>query len=267
MDEITLTTEPPLARLRLARPERRNALSQAMWRALPEYCARIEAQSVALVVIVEGAGGHFCAGADIAEFAEVYRDAAATGDYVDAIQNALNALASLDRPAIAKIEGNCVGGGLALAMACDLRFCAADAFLAITPAKLGLLYGFAETRRLVELVGPARAKDLLFSARRILPDEALAIGLVDRVVAPGILEESIRAYAAELSVLSQQSIRGAKAAVAAISGGLGAESPAFRALIERAALGEDFAEGRKAFVEKRAAQFAYRGETGPLRRG
>ncbi len=154
-----------------------------MWRALPGICAAIEARADALVVVVEGAGGHFCAGADISEFDEVYRDALATRDYVDAIQDGLSALAALDRPTIARLSGVAVGGGLALALCCDLRFCADDAHLAITPAKLGLVYGHVETRRLVELVGPARAKDLLFSGRRVEPAEALAIGLVDRLVA------------------------------------------------------------------------------------
>ena len=88
----------------------------------------------------------------------------------------------LDRPTIAVMRGIAVGGGLGLALACDLRFCADDAHLAITPAKLGLIYGHAETRRLVELVGPSRAKDLLFTGRRIETEEALAIGLIDRRV-------------------------------------------------------------------------------------
>ena len=254
MDDILLTIEPPLARLRLNRPERRNAVSRAMWLALPGLCARIAA-SEALVVIVEGAGGHFCAGADIGEFDVVYRDAAATGDYLDAIQGALGALAALERPTLAKIEGNCVGGGLALALACDLRFCADDAHLAIPPAKLGLLYGFAETKRLVALIGPARAKHLLFSARRVAPAEAQHIGLIDRVTPQGRLEATVAAYVSELAALSQQSIRGAKAAVDAVSDGLDAENAAFRALVEQAALGEDFAEGRRAFAAKRSALF------------
>lgn len=264
MDDILLTIEPPLARLRLNRPERRNALSRAVWRALPDFCARIAA-SEALVVIIEGAGGHFCAGADISEFEVVYRDAAATNEYLDAIQNALNALAALERPTLAKIEGNCVGGGLALALACDLRFCADDAHLAIPPAKLGLIYGFAETRRLVALIGPARAKDLLFSARRVAPVEALAMGLVDRVAAGDQLEASVAAYASDLAALSQQSIRGAKAAVNAVSEGLDAESAALRALVEKSALGEDFAEGRRAFAGKRPALFPSGGKRPPTR--
>src|SRR5580658_7702471 len=157
MTEISLRFEPPFARIVLNRPDRRNAISRAMWRALPAIRAAIEAREDMLVALVEGEGAHFSAGADISEFDEVYRDAAATRDYGDAVQDGLKALMDLDRPTIAVIRGVAVGGGLGLALACDLRFCDADAHLAITPAKLGLVYGHAETRRLVELVGPSRA--------------------------------------------------------------------------------------------------------------
>ncbi len=207
MQEIELTFDAPLARIRLNVPARRNAMSRAMWRALPDICGAVEACADALVVVVEGAGGHFCAGADIAEFHEVYRDAVATRDYVDSIQDGLGALAALDRPTLAAVNGVAVGGGLALAMCCDLRFCAEDAYLAITPAKLGLLYGHVETRRLVELVGSARAKDLLFSGRRVAPAEALSIGLVDRLAPAEALAQSLSDYAADLARLSQRSIR------------------------------------------------------------
>ena len=258
MQDISLIVEPPIARIRLNRPERRNAISRAMWRALPGLCAEIAGTSEALVVVVEGSDGHFCAGADIAEFETVYRDREATSDYCDAIQDGLRALVALDRPTIAAMCGNAIGGGLALALCCDLRFCADDAFLAITPAKLGILYGFVETQRLVQTIGPARAKDLLFSGRRIACPEALAIGLIDRLVEPQRLEAAALAYASELARLSQYSIRGAKIAVAAIADGLGEENPAFRALIEGAAAGEDFAEGRSAFLDKRPPQFRFR---------
>jgi enoyl-CoA hydratase/carnithine racemase len=264
MNDISLAIAPPFARIRLDRPDRRNAMSEAMWRALPQLCARIAATDEALVVVIEGAGGHFCAGADIGEFDTVYRDAASTRCYSDAIQEGLKALIALDRPTIAALRGNAVGGGLALALCCDLRFCAADAFLAITPAKLGILYGFVETRRLVQTIGPAHAKDLLFSGRRIACAEALAIGLVDRLVAVEELEGTVAIYGEELARLSQQSIRSGKRAVDAIVGGLGEESPAFRALIEQAAAGEDFAEGRSAFLNKRPPQFRFRGRLDPL---
>ncbi len=131
--------------------------------------------------------------------------------------------------------------------------------LAITPAKLGLLYGFVETRRLVELVGPSRAKDLLFSGRRITPAEALASGLVDQIQPADELHGHVESYAAELTRLSQRSIRGAKRAVDAIAGGLREETPEFREAVEAAALGEDFSEGRAAFQEKRAPGFTFRG--------
>jgi enoyl-CoA hydratase/carnithine racemase len=259
MDEITLSIEPPLARLRLDRPARRNVISDAMWRALPGICRRIEAERDALVVIVEGVGDHFSAGADITEFATVHRSAESTRDYIDAIQAGLNALIALDRPSIAALRGNSIGGGLAIALACDLRFCAENVHLAITASKLGLLYNFTETRRLIELVGPSRAKDILFSARRLDGHEALAIGLVDRLVPTGKLDEAVDSYARDLAKLSQYSIRGAKYAIDTIASGLAAETPAFRRVIEDAARGEDCVEGRQAFAEKRAPDFTFRG--------
>jgi enoyl-CoA hydratase/carnithine racemase len=263
MGDLELVFDGAIARIRFNAPTRRNALNRATWRALPDACAAIEARAEALVVVVEGAGGHFSAGADIAEFDAVYRDAAATRDYVDAMQAALSALAALDRPTIAAIEGSAIGGGLAVALCCDLRFAADDAILAAPPAKLGLVYGPVETSRLVALAGPARAKDLLFSGRRVAPAEALAIGLVDRVAAAAELHGAVETYAAELAALSQRSIRGAKRIVDALAAGLALDSAALRAEVEDAALGEDFREGRAAFADKRSPRFAFRGATNP----
>ena len=258
MTEISLRFEPPFARVVLNRPQRRNAMTRAMWRALPAISAAIEAREDLLVALVEGKGEHFCAGADIAELGEIYRDPAATRDYGDALQNGLKALMDLDRPTIAVIRGAAIGAGLGLALACDLRFCAADAHLAITPARLGLIYGHAETRRLIELIGPSRAKDLLFTARRVETEEALAIGLIDRRVETALIE-TVLGYARGLADMSQTSIRGCKRAVDAIAAGLVHETPVFRALTEAAALGPDFAEGHAAFAEKRRAKFTFRG--------
>jgi enoyl-CoA hydratase/carnithine racemase len=263
MSEISLIIEAPVARIRLDRPERRNAMTRAMWLALPGLCAEIADNENVLVVVVEGAGGHFCAGADIGEFATVYCDAAAARETNDAIQAGLAAIAALDSPTIAAVRGNALGGGLALALCCDLRFCADDAHLALPPAKLGALYGFIETRRLVETVGPARAKDLLFSARRVACAEALAIGLVDRLVPAANLDQAVADYAAELAGLSQLSIRGAKIAVQAIAAGLEKETRSFRKMVERAALSEDFAEGQAAFLTKRKPVFRFRGRLDP----
>jgi enoyl-CoA hydratase/carnithine racemase len=264
MTEISLRFEPPFARVVLNRPDRRNAITRAMWRALPAIRASIEAREDLLVALIEGEGAHFSAGADIAELGEAYRDAHSARDYGDAVQDGLQALMDLDRPTIAVIRGVAIGGGLGLALACDLRFCAADAHLAVTPAKLGLVYGHAETRRLIELVGPSRAKDLLFTGRRIETDEALAIGLIDRRVETA-LQETVLGYARGLADLSQMSVRGAKRAIDAIAAGMNKETPGFRALTEAAALGPDFVEGRAAFAAKRTAKFAFRGPIAPLK--
>jgi enoyl-CoA hydratase/carnithine racemase len=264
MDGFSLTIDGPLARLSLNRPERRNVVTRDMWRALPELCRRIEALPEALVVIVEGEGAHFSAGADITEFEAAYHDEETTRAYLQSIQEALSALCALGRPTIAALRGNSIGGGLALGLSCDLRFCAADALIAITPAKLGLLYGFVETRRLVDLVGPARAKDILFTGRRLDAAEALAIGLVDRTVPTDRLNEAVTSYAMELARLSQYSIRGSKLAVDAIARGMIKETPAFRALIEDAARRPDSVEGRNAFTAKRPPHFTFRGRLDPV---
>jgi enoyl-CoA hydratase/carnithine racemase len=263
MTDISLRFEPPFARIVLSCPERRNAITLAMWRALPAIRTAIEARDDVLVMLVEGEGAHFSAGGDITELGEICRNATAARDYGDAVQDGLKALMELDRPTIAVIRGVAIGDGLDLALACDLRFCAADAHLAVTPAKLGVGYGYSQTRRLVELVGPSRAKDLLLTARKIETDEALAIGLIDRRVETA-LHETVLGYARGLADMSQMPVRGGKRAVDAIATGLVRETPSYRALTETAALGPDFAEGWDAFAGKRAAKFAYCGPTAPL---
>jgi enoyl-CoA hydratase/carnithine racemase len=252
MSDLSLTFAPPVARLTLNRPERRNAMTAAMWAGLADVCAEIAARADVAVVIVEGAGGHFCSGADIGEFDAAFADLAAARAYLGAIESGLTALAALDRPTIARLEGSAVGGGLAVALACDLRFAAQDAHLAVPPAKLGLLYGPVETRLLVEAIGPAAAKDLLFSARRVPADEALRLGLVNRMLPGAELVGAVETYARDLTTLSAASIRGAKRAVRAA---LGSDAAGLRALVETAATGADFREGRAAFQAKRPPRF------------
>ncbi len=252
MTNLRLVVEPPLARIVLDRPERRNAMSAAMWRGLAEVCAEIEARADVDAVIVEGAGGHFCSGADIDEFDEAFADMESARAYLGAIERGLEALHRLDRPSLAKLEGYAVGGGLAVALACDLRFAAEDAHLAVPPAKLGLLYGPVETQLLVETIGPAAAKDLLFSARRVETEEALRLGLISRRLPAADLAGAVEAQARQWATLSRTSIRGAKQAVRAALAGDEAE---LRGLVEAATMGEDFREGRAAFKAKRAPQF------------
>ncbi|WP_421928600.1 enoyl-CoA hydratase/isomerase family protein [Neoaquamicrobium sediminum] len=251
-------------RLRLARiatielnaPARRNAMSAAMWRGLREAVGLIAADEGVRVVLVRGAGGKaFSAGAHIGEFEEVYADADSARAYNDDVRAAQAKLRGLPRPTVAVIEGACVGGGCGLALACDLRFAAETARLAITPARLGLAYSYADTAQLVEKVGPARAKDILFSARLLPAPEALSIGLVDRVVPADALEAESAAYAEGLAALSQSSIRAAKAMINRMSDLSATGDGETDALFASTFAGPDFQEGYRAFLEKRPPAF------------
>ncbi|HYE49685.1 MAG TPA: enoyl-CoA hydratase-related protein, partial [Azospirillaceae bacterium] len=173
--------EDGLGRLVLNQPARRNALSLEMWRLIPARLAEAAADSAIRVLVVQGAGGTFAAGADISEFGTVYATREDAAAYAADMAAALDGLAGFAKPTLALIEGACVGAGLGVALACDLRFAAADARLGVTPAKLGLVYPLGDTRRLVQAVGPSHAKDLLFTGRLVDAAEALSMGLLNRV--------------------------------------------------------------------------------------
>lgn len=255
---LTLCVADDVATLTLNRPQKRNALTQAMWRALPEAIAAVEADPAVKVLVVTGAGACFAAGADIAEFETVYatRDSAAA--YAAEITAAMEALAALSKPSIAAIAGACVGGGLGLALACDLRIAADDARLGITPGKLGLMYSLGDTRRLVEAVGASAAKDILFTGRILKAGDALSLRLVDAVVAPDDLAAAVADKAAAIATASQWSARRTKAVVRLILDGVTEDTDETRGWFLDALEGEDFREGRDAFLAKRAPVFPYR---------
>jgi len=242
-----------VARLTLAAPERRNAISRAMWAALPPLCAAIAADDAVRVVVLQAEGEVFSAGADIGEFAEVYATPEATAAYNALVRAGQAALAALPRPVIAQVAGACVGGGCGLALSCDLIFAAPGARFGITPARLGLAYSWEDTAALVARVGPGRARDMLFSGRLLPAIEALAVGLIDRVEED--VAGAVAAYAADLAALSATSIRTAKQVInALVTPGQPGEAAA-RAVITAAFAGADFAEGKRAFQEKRKPRF------------
>jgi enoyl-CoA hydratase/carnithine racemase len=170
----------------------------------------------------------------------------------------VDALAKLDRPVLAHIEGFCVGAGSALALACDIRLTAADAKFGITPAKLGLMYNLADTKRLVDAVGPGKAKDILFTGRLLDADEALAFGLVDIVIPTADLETAVAAKAAQICANSQWSIRASKRVIRQILDGAPDDTEETQRWFVDAVLAEDFLEGRAAFMGKRSPDFKYR---------
>ena len=254
--QLRLLGQGPVVTLELNQPAKHNAVSSAMWQALPEAVAAIEADAAIRVVLVRGAGGRaFSAGADISEFAHVYSDPGRTEAYNAAVRAGQAALRHLARPVIAVIDGVCVGGGCGIALACDLRFASTAARFAITPARLGLAYSYADTAQLVEKVGPARAKDILFSGRMLPAEEALSIGLIDRVVEAAELEGVVRNYAQDLALLSQTSIRAAKAIVNMLVDDGAETRPEAARIAAESFEGPDFAEGFRAFTEKRKPDF------------
>ena len=254
---ITLHQQGDLARLTLDRPERRNALTVAMWRALPGLIADCVA-SPAKIVILSGAGGHFAAGADLAEFADTYRTPESAGEFAGIMGAAMEALATCPKPVIAQITGACIGGGCGLALACDIRLASSDARLGLSPGKLGLAYTLADTKRLSDAVGLSRARMLLYTGRIVTAEEALRFGLVDEVAERDALPARVLSLAQDIAASSQVSVRIAKATLLRIANGTDADTDETSGWYRNAMAGADFAEGRAAFLEKRTAKFPTR---------
>lgn len=254
-DTVTLSRAGPVATITLNRPDKRNALNGAMWQRLQALVEETDADPAVKAVVVTGEGQAFAAGADIDEFAAVFTDPRAAEAAAAVTYQAQKRLHRNLKPTIAKIRGACVGGGCGIALCCDLRFADTTAKLGITPGKLGLIYSVADTKRLVDVVGPAKAKDILYTGRIIEAAEALAIGLVDRVAAPDKLETLVADYAAEIAAASQFSARGAKKIVQMILDGADDDYAATRRMFVDAFAGADFKEGFAAFSEKRKPKF------------
>lgn len=249
---LSLTVENRVARLTIDRAAKRNAMNHAMWSALPALVTR--ASTEARVLVVQGApGGVFCAGADISEVFELNRDLAWRQANQAAIRSAMAALAEAPIPTLALIEGDCIGGGCGLALACDLRIAGPSARFGITPAKLGLVYSLEDTRRLVLTVGAAQARRILFTASLLDAVEAARIGLAT-ILADDPLAE-VEAIVAALLATSGHSQREAKAMIARVEAGQCADDGATLALFEQAFSRPDFAEGSAAFLGRRKANF------------
>jgi enoyl-CoA hydratase/carnithine racemase len=251
----TLRFEPGrIARIVLHAPARRNAMSRAMWAGLAALCQRIAADPAIRVVVLTGTGpAAFCAGADIAEFAEVYATPAQAQDYNALVRGAQAALAALPQPTVAAIRGVCFGGGVGLALHCDLRLAAVGARFAVTPARLGLAYSPDDSAALIAAVGPARARELLLTGRAVTADEALAMGLIHHLYPEDQLDDAVAATAAGLAALAP----GALAAIKTIAAGLtaGADRAGLQAVFDARFRSDEFREGVAAFLEKRPARF------------
>lgn len=241
-------------------PERRNALSLAMWQGIAEIVREYEADPQVRVIILKGAGDKaFTAGADISRFETERGTPEGIGAYEKATGDAYGAVREAAKPTIARIHGFCMGGGMAMAISCDLRVAAEGAVFGIPAARLGVGYGYDAVKTLVDLVGPSFAKEVLYTARKFTAAEAAGMGLINRAVPEAELDTAVADMAGRIAENAPLTI----AAVAATVTDL-LRDPSER---DRAACdtkvaacfaSADFEEGRKAFLEKRKPQF--RGE-------
>jgi enoyl-CoA hydratase/carnithine racemase len=238
-------------------PERRNAVSSDMWQAIPDVVAAFEADPEVRVMVLSGAGEKaFVSGADISQFDRERGDQAQNELYSQRSAAATRALERLSKPSIAMIRGYCIGGGMVIALTCDLRIAADDARFGVPAARLGLGYGFEGVQKLASIVGPAYTSEILFTARHFSASEALAMGLINRVTTVGELEPNVRSYAGMIADNAPLTLKAAKLAIQQTS-----RDPEKRKLDDvKAAVAAcfesaDYAEGRRAFVEKRRPNF------------
>lgn len=248
---LRLTREGAVARLLIDRADKRNAFDMAMWEALPALVAKAVADPAVRVLELRAAepGAAFCAGADIRELLANKDDADWRAANQTAINRAQFELARADIPTIAFVEGDCVGGGCGIAMACDIRIATPAARFGITPAKLGLVYPLHDVKLLVDLVGPGQAKRMLYTGELLTAQEAQRIGLVE------IVEDASDGATAQIAAASGNSARAIKRFVRRVLDGQVADDAETLAVFAAAFTGPDFAEGTAAFVEKRKPEF------------
>jgi enoyl-CoA hydratase/carnithine racemase len=249
--DLLLSVDGAVATLTINRPAKHNALTVAMWRELAAICAQLDADPGLRVLVVTGAGPSFCAGADISSLSE---DEAVLKSVVETAERALRNLAM---PTIAKISGHCLGGGNQIAVACDLRVADSTASFGVPPARLGVIYPVGSTRALVELIGPAAAKRLIFTAQPIDAAQALRVGLVEQVVEPGQLDTAVAELVASMLPLAPMTQFAAKEVVNLIADGGDADA-AFARWLQRWRLSADGVEGPQAFLARRQPVFSWR---------
>lgn len=238
------------AHLLIDRADRRNAMTLEMWQAMMPLLAQVEANPQARVLVIRAAdGGAFSAGADIAELLANKDDAPWRHANQSAINRAQHRLARLAKPTLAFVEGDCVGGGCGIALACDMRIATQQARFGITPARLGLCYPLHDVKLLVDLVGPGQARRMLFTGSLLDAAEAQRIGLVEMIA------DAPDAMIAALLAASPYAVRENKRMIQKVLDGQTGEDDETAEMFARAFTMPDFAEGTAAFVEKRAPVF------------
>ena len=238
-------------------PERRNAVSLEMWARTTEILAEFARDDEVRVVVLTGAGDKaFVAGADVSRFESERASLETQKVYNQTVEGANASIYEFPKPSIAMIRGYCIGGGLGLAVCCDLRICSDNARFAIPAAKLGLGYGYSGVKRLTDVVGPAFAKEIFFTARQFDAEEARMMGIVNRVVPDAALEDYVKNYADTIATNAPLTVKTAKYIVnEAMKDESKRDLARCRELVEQCFASNDYTEGRRAFMEKRKPAF------------
>jgi enoyl-CoA hydratase len=238
-------------------PAKRNAINGAMWRGIPRAMAQFDADPEVRCVAFRGAGTEaFASGADISEFEEIRAQKSSVAEYDGLLDQVLHSIQDSRKPSVAMIYGFCMGGGLEVALACDLRYCGRSAQFGIPAAKLGLAYNIEGHKRLVETVGHAHAREIMFLGRRYNADEGFAMGLVNQLFHDAELESAVGRIILQLCENAPLSIANSKTIIEEYVKASGApDESSMNAAIERCAKSGDYQEGRRAFMDKRKPAF------------
>jgi enoyl-CoA hydratase/carnithine racemase len=256
-DHILVEQDGAVATVVFNRPKVRNAISLAMWSEIATVTERLSRDDSVRAIVYRGAGTDaFASGADISEFHEHRKDTDTALAYGRETEAAYSAVRLCPKPTVAMIFGFCMGGAMAIAMACDLRFAAGGSRFGIPAARLSIIYGLDAVHQLVDLVGPSYAKDILYSARALDAAEALRVGLIQRLLPATELESYTYDYLRTVAANAPLSVRGTKAQVRAIYEGVDeAHRETLRLLSLETFDSEDYREGTRAFLEKRPPKF------------
>ncbi len=246
----------PVGWMTFNNPDRRNAVGADMWAAIPAIIERFESDPAVRVIALTGAGDRaFVSGADISQF-ERQRSTPETVAAYDAVSERANlAIKYAGKPTIAVIRGWCIGGGLGIAVGCDLRFCTEGSRFGVPAGRLGLGYALPGVKTLVDLVGPAYTKEIFYTARHFSAAEALAMGLVNRVLPDHAFDAFVQSQLESIADNAPLTLRALKRTVAELARGHEADKDAVAGLIKGCFASEDYKEGRRAFMEKRKPVF------------
>jgi enoyl-CoA hydratase/carnithine racemase len=242
--------------IRFNNPGKHNALSVDMWEALPPLLDKAAKDDGVRMVVLSGEGGKaFVSGADISQFEDMRAAKEAVKKYEAMAESALQGIYEFGKPTIACIQGYCIGGGVNVAICCDIRIASADSTFAIPAAKLGLGYRYSAMKNLTDLVGPGHAKDIFFTARRLDAAEALRIGLVNRVAEADKLDALLAEYTTAICQNAPLTIKAGKRIIRDVLKTEDADMDLAKKLILDCFESDDYAEGRRAFMEKRKPVF------------